>query len=121
MPVPGYRVRLVDDDGVGVPQGEIGELQVSGPTAAACYWNNREKTRATFLGEWMRTGDKYRQDADGYLIHCGRSDDMLKVGGIWVSPMEVESALIAHDAVLEAAVIASTDESGLVKPKAFIV
>ncbi len=121
VPVPGYRVRLVDDDGAGVATGEIGELQVSGPTAAACYWNNREKTRATFLGEWMRTGDKYRQDSDGYLIHCGRSDDMMKVSGQWVSPMEVESALIAHDAVLEAAVVATSDENGLVKPKAFIV
>jgi benzoate-CoA ligase len=104
-----------------VPQDGIGELQVAGPTTAACYWNNREKTRTTFLGEWMRTGDKYRQDGDGFLIYCGRSDDMLKVGGIWVSPMEVESALLAHDAVLEAAVIAATDESGLVKPKACIV
>ena len=103
--VPGYQVRVVDDDDGGVPQGGIGELQVDGPTAAACYWNNREKTRTTFLGEWMRTGDKYRADEDGYLIYCGRSDDMLKVGGIWVSPMEVESTLIAHDAVLEAAVI----------------
>ena len=121
VPVPGYRVRLVDDNGAEVAPGEIGELQVSGPTTAACYWNNREKTRATFLGEWMRTGDKYREDSDGYLIHCGRSDDMMKVGGIWVSPMEVESALIAHDAVLEAAVVASSDENGLVKPKAFIV
>jgi benzoate-CoA ligase len=121
VPVPGYRVRLLDDDGANVPQGEIGELQVAGPTTAACYWNNREKTRTTFVGEWMRTGDKYRQDADGFLIYCGRSDDMLKVGGIWVSPMEVESALLAHDAVLEAAVIAATDESGLVKPKACIV
>ena len=118
--VPGYRVRLVDDN-VGVPQGEIGELQVSGPTAANCYWSNREKSRATFLGEWMRTGDKYREDPDGYLVYCGRGDDMMKVGGIWVSPTEVESALIAHEAVLEAAVIASTDESGLVKPKAFVV
>lgn len=121
LPVPGYRVRLADEDGSEVPQGEIGELQVSGPTAAACYWNNREKTRATFVGEWMRTGDKYRQDSDGYLVHCGRSDDMMKVGGIWVSPLEVESALIAHDSVLEAAVVASTDGNGLVKPKAFIV
>jgi benzoate-CoA ligase len=121
VPVPGYRIRLLDDDGMDVPQGGIGELQVAGPTAAACYWNNREKTRTTFLGEWMRTGDKYRQDGDGFLIYCGRSDDMLKVGGIWVSPMEVESALLAHDAVLEAAVIAATDESGLVKPKACIV
>jgi benzoate-CoA ligase len=119
--VPGYRVRLIDDDNVGVPQGEIGELQVSGPTAASCYWSNREKSRSTFIGEWMRTGDKYREDPDGFLVYCGRSDDMMKVGGIWVSPAEVESALIAHDAVLEAAVIASTDESGLVKPKAFIV
>jgi benzoate-CoA ligase len=119
--VPGYRVRLVDIDGTDAPQGEIGELYVAGPTTAAYYWNNREKTRSTFLGEWMRTGDKYRQDADGYFIYCGRSDDMMKVGGIWVSPIEVESALIAHDAVLEAAVIASTDESGLVKPKAFVV
>jgi benzoate-CoA ligase len=119
--VPGYRVRLVDADNVGVPQGEIGELQVSGPTTAACYWNNREKSRSTFLGEWMRTGDKYRQDSDGYLVYCGRSDDMMKVGGIWVSPSEVESALLAHEAVLEAAVIASTDESGLIKPKAFVV
>jgi benzoate-CoA ligase len=121
IPVPGYRVRLVDDDGTHVPQSGIGELQVAGPTTAACYWNNREKTRTTFLGEWMRTGDKYRADPDGFLIHCGRSDDMLKVGGIWVSPMEVESALLAHDAVLEAAVIAATDENGLVKPKAFVV
>ena len=121
VPVPGYRVRLVDDDGAEVAPGEIGELQVSGPTTAACYWNNREKTRATFLGEWMRTGDKYRQDNDGYLVHCGRSDDMMKVSGLWVSPMEVESALIAHDAVLEAAVVAANDENGLVKPKAFIV
>ena len=121
VPVPGYRVRLVDDSGNEVVPGEIGELYVSGPTAAACYWNNREKTRATFLGEWMCTGDKYRQDRDGYLIHCGRSDDMMKVSGQWVSPMEVESALIAHDAVLEAAVVAANDENGLVKPKAFIV
>ncbi len=121
VPVPGYSVRLMDELGAEVPAGEIGELQVAGPTAAACYWNNREKTRATFLGEWMRTGDKYRQDGDGYLVYCGRSDDMMKVGGIWVSPMEVESALIAHEAVLEAAVIACTDETGLVKPKAFVV
>lgn len=121
VPVPGYRVRLIDEDGTEVAPGEIGELQVCGPTAAAAYWNNREKTRATFLGEWIRTGDKYRQDSDGYLIHCGRNDDMMKVSGLWVSPMEVESALIAHDAVLEAAVVAANDENGLVKPKAFIV
>ena len=121
VPVPGYRVRLVDDDGAEVVPGEIGELQVSGPTTAAGYWNNREKTRATFLGEWMCTGDKFRQNKDGYLIHCGRSDDMMKVSGQWVSPMEVEAALIAHDAVLEAAVVAASDENGLIKPKAFVV
>jgi benzoate-CoA ligase len=121
VPVPGYRLRLIDDDGGEVTPGEIGELQVSGPTAAAYYWNNRERTRSTFLGEWMRTGDKYREDGDGRLIHCGRSDDMMKVSGLWVSPMEVESALISHQAVLEAAVVAAKDENGLVKPKAFIV
>jgi benzoate-CoA ligase len=119
--VPGYRLRLVDENGSDVPQGGIGELQVSGPTMAAAYWNNREKTRTTFLGEWMRTGDKYRRAADGNLVYCGRSDDMLKVGGIWVSPMEVESVLIAHPAILEAAVIPSCDENGLTKPKACIV
>ncbi len=121
LPVPGYRVRLVDENGAEVPQGEMGELQVAGPTTAAYYWNNREKTRATFVGEWMRTGDKFREDGDGYLIHCGRNDEMLKVNGQWVSPMEVESALIAHPEVLEAAVVASEDENGLVKPKAFVV
>ena len=121
VPVPGYRVRLVADNGAEVSSGDVGELQVCGPTTAACYWNNREKTRATFLGEWMRTGDKYRRDSDGYLVHCGRSDDMMKVNGLWVSPMEVESALIAHDVVLEAAVVSAKDENGLVKPKAFIV
>jgi benzoate-CoA ligase len=121
LPVPGYRVRLVDEEDHDVPQGGIGEMQVSGSTAAAGYWNNREKTRTTFLGEWMRTGDKFRQDSEGYLIHCGRNDEMLKVGGIWVSPMEVESALMSHAAVLEAAVIAATDENGLAKPKAFVV
>ena len=121
VPVPGYRLRLMDDGGSEVAPGEIGELQVSGPTTAAGYWNNREKTRSTFLGEWMRTGDKYREDSDGRLIHCGRSDDMMKVSGQWVSPMEVESALISHQSVLEAAVVATNDEHGLVKPKAFIV
>ena len=121
LPVPGYRVRLLDENGAEVRRGKIGELQVSGPTTAAYYWHNRQKTRTTFLGEWMRTGDKFRQDEDGYLIHCGRSDEMLKVSGVWVSPIEVESALMSHDAVLEAAVIAAVDKHGLVKPKAFVV
>ena len=121
VPVPGYRARIVGEDGCDVAPGELGELEVSGPTAAAYYWNNREKSRATFAGEWTRTGDKYRQDDDGYFVYCGRVDDMLKVGGIWVSPSEVESALVAHEHVLEAAVIGVADESDLVKPKAFVV
>jgi benzoate-CoA ligase len=120
-PVPGYRVRILDEQGAEVAPGEIGELEVSGPTAAAFYWNNREKTRRTFAGEWTRTGDKFRVDEQGDYVHCGRADDMLKVGGIWVSPTEVESALIAHEDVLEAAVIGVADEQQLVKPKAFVV
>ena len=121
LPVPGYRARIVGEDGREVTPGELGELEVSGPTAAACYWNNRDKSRATFAGEWTRTGDKYRQDEDGYFVYCGRVDDMLKVGGIWVSPSEVEAALVAHPHVLEAAVIGVADESDLIKPKAFVV
>src|SRR6267154_1786486 len=120
-PVPGYRVRLVEDDGNEVARGEAGELQVAGPTGAAQYWNNREKTRATFQGPWTRCGDKYVQDADGYYVYSGRSDDMLKVSGIYVSPIEVESALISHDAVLEAAVVGAEDENKLVKPVAYVV
>ncbi len=121
LPVPGYRTRIVGDDGREVAPGELGELEVSGPTAAAYYWNNRAKSRSTFAGEWTRTGDKYRQDEDGYFVYCGRVDDMLKVGGIWVSPSEVEAALVAHQQVLEAAVIGVADDHGLVKPKAFVV
>jgi benzoate-CoA ligase len=121
VPVPGYRVRIVGEDGRDVATGELGELEVAGPTSAAYYWNNREKTRSTFAGEWTRTGDKYRQDDDGCFVYCGRVDDMLKVGGIWVSPSEVESALVAHEQVLEAAVVGLADEQDLIKPKAFIV
>jgi benzoate-CoA ligase len=121
FPVPGYEVRIVGDSGAEIPRGEIGELQVKGPTRATCYWNNPEKTRETFLGEWLRTGDRFLQDADGAFVHCGRSDDMLKVGGLWVSPTEVESALIAHPAVLEVAVVGAADENNLIKPKAFVV
>jgi benzoate-CoA ligase family protein len=121
-PVPGYDVRLVDDDGnVIKSRGEMGELQVRGPTAALMYWNNRERTRETFLGEWTRSGDKYVEDEDGYYVYCGRRDDMLKVGGIYVSPFEVEGALCTHPEVLEAAVVAWPDEDELVKPKAFVV
>jgi benzoate-CoA ligase len=120
-PVPGYKIRLVDDDGKPVPKGEMGELQVAGATSAAFYWNNREKSRNTFLGPWTKSGDKYIENEDGYFVYCGRADDMLKVSGIWVSPFEVEASLASHDAVLEAAVVGCPDENGLIKPKAFIV
>lgn len=121
LAVPGYELRLVDDDGAAVADGELGNLHVSGPTGAVMYWNQRDKSRDTFLGRWTVTGDKYRVDGDGYFVYGGRSDDMLKVGGIYVSPFEVEGALIAHDAVLEAAVVGHPDADGLIKPKAFVV
>jgi benzoate-CoA ligase len=121
-PVPGYHIRLVGDDGtIIVSAGDMGELQVCGPTSAVMYWNNREQSRATFLGEWTRSGDKYIQDDDGYYVYCGRRDDMLKVGGIYVSPFEVEGALQSHPEVLEAAVVAWPDDDQLIKPKAFVV
>jgi 4-hydroxybenzoate-CoA ligase len=119
--VPGYELRLLDDRMQPTPDGEIGELYVRGPSAGDGYWNQRDKSRATFQGEWTRTGDKYTRDADGRYTYCGRSDDMFKVGGVWVSPFEVETALAAHPAVLEAAVVPAEDEDGLLKPKAFIV
>jgi len=120
-PVPGYRVRLVNEAGADVPGGEVGELLVDAPSAGEGYWNQRSKSRQTFEGHWTRTGDKYVRDADGRYIFCGRSDDMFKVSGIWVSPFEVESALITHPAVLEAAVVPAADGEGLLKPKAFVV
>jgi len=120
-PVPGYCVRVVDEKAAEVPPGEIGELYVSGPSGAAGYWNKPEKSREVFLGEWMRTGDKFRQTDGGDYVYCGRCDEMLKVGGIWVSPLEVEAALIAHNDVFEAAVVGAPDESGLMKPMAFVV
>jgi len=119
--VPGYTLRIVDDDDNPVAPGEMGELLVNGPSAGAYYWNNRAKSLQTFQGPWTRTGDKYIQDADGYFVYAGRSDDMLKVGGIWVSPFEVESALVAHDAVVEAAVVGQADDRDLIKPKAIVV
>jgi 4-hydroxybenzoate-CoA ligase len=120
-PVPGYKVRLVNDAGDDVPDGEVGELLVDAPSAGEGYWNQRSKSRQTFVGHWTRTGDKYIRDADGRYTFCGRSDDMFKVSGIWVSPFEVESALITHPAVLEAAVVPEADPEGLLKPKAFVV
>ena len=120
-PVPGYDCKLVDDDGVPVAKGEMGELWIKGPTSAIMYWNNREQSRSTFLGEWTRSGDKYVEDEDGYFIYCGRRDDMLKVSGLYVSPFEVEGALLTHPEVLEAAVVAWPDADALIKPKAFVV
>jgi 4-hydroxybenzoate-CoA ligase len=119
--VPGYDLKIIDENGDEAGAGELGELVVNGPSSGALYWNNREKSLATFQGAWTRTGDKYICDADGYFVYAGRSDDMLKVGGIWVSPFEVESALMSHPAVLEAAVVGQRDKDDLVKPKAFIV
>ena len=121
QPVPGYEVRLVDDTGKEVAVGELGELQIKGPTSAAQYWNQRDRSRATFVGEWTRAGDKYSRDADGYYTYGGRSDDMLKVSGMYVSPFEVEAALMTHANVLEAAVVGDVDSDDLVKPRAFVV
>ncbi|ODM74801.1 benzoate-CoA ligase family protein [Bradyrhizobium elkanii] len=120
-PVPGYKVRLVNELGADVADGEVGELLVDAPSAGESYWNQRAKSRATFEGAWTRTGDKYTRDADGRYTFCGRADDMFKVSGIWVSPFEVESALITHPAVLEAAVVPEADPEGLLKPKAYVV
>ena len=119
--VPGYALRLVNENGDEVANGEVGELLVNGASAADGYWNQREKSRATFEGNWTRTGDKYERRDDGRYVYCGRTDDMFKVSGIWVSPFEVEQAISAHASVLEAAVVAAQDSDGLEKPKAFVV
>ncbi len=121
LAVPGYEIRLVNDHGERVKQGEIGDMQVKGPTRAIMYWNNRERSHQTFSGEWTNSGDKYLLDEAGYYVYCGRSDDMLKVSGQYVSPVEVEAALVTHEAVLEAAVVGKADEDQLIKPKAFVV
>jgi benzoate-CoA ligase len=120
-PLPGYNLKIVGEDGAPVPRGEIGDLWVSGPSSAQFYWNNRERSRMTFVGEWTRTGDKYFEDENGYYVYCGRSDDMLKVRGMYVSPAEVEAALVEHGDVLEAAVVGAADTDGLVHAKAFVV
>ncbi len=119
--VPGYQVKILDEHGEPAAAGVTGDLWVSGPSSAVAYWNKRELTRATFQGAWTRTGDHYLEDAEGYFVYQGRSDDMLKVGGIYVSPFEVEGALVSHPRVLEAAVVGHADEHGLVKPKALVV
>jgi benzoate-CoA ligase len=119
--VPGYEARIVDGDGRDVPDGEVGDLVIKGESICAGYWNRQDQSRRTIVGEWIRTGDKYSRDADGYFWYQGRSDDMLKVGGQWVSPAEVESTLVTHAAVLEAAVVGREDAQRLVKPMAFVV
>ncbi len=119
--VPGFEARLVDDEGRPVADGVVGHLLIKGPTTALGYWNRRDRTRATMLGEWLRTGDMFSRDADGYFYFAGRSDDMLKVGGRWVSPAEVEARLVEHPAVLEAGVVGGADGEGLVRPRAFVV
>lgn len=119
--IPGYEARIVDDAGHDVAQGEMGALLIKGDSTCAGYWNRHDKTKDTFEGHWFRTGDKYYQDVDGYFWYAGRADDLFKVNGRWLSPAEVESALIAHPAVLEAAVIAREDANKLTKPAAFVV
>jgi benzoate-CoA ligase len=119
--VAGYEARILDDDGRTVGANEIGHLWIKGDSVCAGYWNQHEKTKATIEGHWIRTGDKYTQDEDGFFWYAGRTDDMLKVGGQWVSPVEVENALVAHPSVLECGVIGREDQDGLVKPIAFVV
>jgi benzoate-CoA ligase len=119
--VPGYEVRLLGEDGHDVADGELGDLYVKGPSSAVMYWGDRDRSCATFQGEWTKTGDKFRRDEHGNYVYGGRIDDMLKVAGMYVSPFEVESALIGHPDVLEAAVVGAPDDAGLIKPRAFVV
>ncbi len=118
---PAFEAKIVDDEGREVPLGEVGNLLVSGDATAPYYWNKHEQTKRTMLGEWLKTGDTYYRDAEGYYWYCGRSDDMMKVGGLWVSPIEIENTLMEHPAVLESGVIGDTDADGLLKPKAFVL
>jgi benzoate-CoA ligase family protein len=119
--VPGYHARILDENGIEVGDDESGQLFISGDSTARCYWNNAERTATTMVDEWLNTGDTYRRDAQGYFYYCGRSDDMLKVGGIWCSPFEIESKLVEHPAIVEAAVVGRIDQEGLIKPEAFVV
>jgi benzoate-CoA ligase len=119
--MPGYEARIVDENGRDVPDGEIGSLLIKGDSVCACYWNQHEKTKDTIEGHWIRTGDKYYRDPDGYYWYVGRNDDMMKVKGMWVSPIEIESVLLEHPLVQEAAAIGYADGNQLVKPAAYIV
>ena len=119
--VPGYEARIVDDNDQPVATGEIGNLMIKGGSVTSRYWNQPERTAAAITDGWIRTGDSYSVDEDGYFTCQGRSDDMLKVGGIWVSPVEIEARLVAHDAVLEAAVIGRPDDEELIKPEAHVI
>jgi acyl-coenzyme A synthetase/AMP-(fatty) acid ligase len=119
--VPGYDARVVDDEGRDVADGVMGNLLVRGASAASGYWNQDEKTRAAFEGPWVHTGDKYVRHDDGFFDYCGRRDDMLKVGGLWVSPVEVEHTILTHPQVAECAVVGAADEDRLIKPRAFVV
>lgn len=119
--LPGYEARIVDEAGRDLPDGEVGDLLIKGESVAGGYWNQHAKTKVAFLGEWYRTGDKYHRDRDGYYFYVSRSDDLLRVGAQWVSPVEVEGALLSHPAVAEVAVVGATDERGLMKPRAFVV
>ena len=121
LPVPGYEAKITGDDGVEAPRGETGALMVRGPSQFTHYWNKPEKTAETIIGGWVNTGDTYYVDEDGYFVCCGRSDDMLKVGGIWCSPVEIEARLVEHPAVLEAAIVGRPDGNDLIKPEAFVV
>ena len=120
-PVPGYEASIADEEGEPVPAGETGRLFIRGDSTATRYWNNTERTAETMVEGWLNTGDTYYQDAEGYYVYCGRSDDMLKVGGIWCSPVEIEGRLIEHPRVLEAAVVGRADADELIKPEAFVV
>jgi 4-hydroxybenzoate-CoA ligase len=119
--VAGYEIKIADDDGQAVPKGQVGNLLVKGETAALAYLHQYERSHLTFLGAWLATGDRFYEDTDGYYWYVGRSDDMLKVGGIWVSPVEIENTLTGHEAVRETAVVGHPDRSHLIKPKAFVV
>ena len=119
--VPGYEAKIVDDDDNPVAAGEIGNLMIRGGSIISRYWDDPERTAQALVDGWIRTGDSYYQDEDGYFVCCGRSDDMLKVGGIWVSPVEIEAQLVAHDKVLEAAIVGRPDDDEMIKPEAFVI